>query len=334
MQTPKKYILLMTILIFTVLVNLLLGSVIIPKGELLKLISFQDFQNSAYHQIIFDYRLPKTIVGGLVGAGLGVSGLLMQSIFRNPIVGPYVLGLSSGAGLGVAMLILGSSIIGVSFVSSFSISLAAVLGSILTLLLIMSFYLRIKNMVSLLIVGLMIGIFSGAIISVLSYFTQAESLQKYVFWSMGNLGNLSWTEVLILFAVVVFSVAAVIFLIKPMNALLLGENYALSMGVQIKKVNFSVILLTGLLVGSITAFVGPIAFVGLAVPHLARMFFKTQLLQILFPAVVLIGAILMLICDTIAQLPGTVLTLPINSVTALLGAPLVVYMILKGKGAR
>ncbi len=331
MSLSKKFFLLIVILFITITINIVLGSVLLPKDALIKLISFNLANDSAYYHIIFDYRIPKTIVAILVGASLGLSGLLMQSIFRNPIVGPYVLGLSSGAGLGVAMLILGSSIVGFSFISGFSISLAAIFGSILTLLLIMSFYVKVKNTVSLLIIGLMVGIFSGAIISILSYFTEAKRLQKYVFWSMGNLGNLNWTEISLLAGISILAIAMTIFLIKPINALLLGENYALSMGINIKKTNTSVIIITGLLVGSTTAFVGPIAFVGLAVPHLARMIFKTHLIQTLLPATVLIGAILMLSCDTIAQVPGSILALPINSVTAILGAPLVVYMIFKNR---
>jgi len=253
----------------------------------------------------------------------------MQSIFRNPIVGPYVLGVSSGGGLGVALLILGGSFIGIQHIASISISLAAALGSILTLLLIISFYSRTKNAVNLLIIGLMIGVFSGAIISILSYFTQANRLQKYVFWSMGNLGNVSWHNILILGFIILFSLIIILFIIKPVNAMLLGEHYALSMGVDIKKTHLLVIVLSGLMVGSITAFVGPIAFVGLAVPHIARIYFKTALHQILIPAVLLIGSIIMLVCDTIAQVPGSSLSLPINSITALFGAPLVVYLIMK-----
>lgn len=331
MSRLKKFFLLFVLLFISITINVVLGSVLVPKGELINLLQFNFDNNSPYYHIIFDYRIPKTIVAILVGAGLGLSGLLMQSIFRNPIVGPYVLGLSSGAGLGVAVLILGSSMIGLSFISSFSISMAAIFGSILTLLLIMSFYVKVKNTVSLLIIGLMVGVFSGAIISILSYFTQAERLQKYVFWSMGNLGNLSWIEIGILAGISIFAITVTVYFIKPINALLLGENYALSMGVNIKQTTTSVILITGLLVGSTTAFVGPVAFVGLAVPHLARMFFKTHLMQTLLPATILIGAILMLFCDTIAQVPGSVLALPINSVTAILGAPLVIYMIFKNR---
>ncbi len=331
MSQSKKFSVLFLLFLVAVVLNITLGSVILPKKILLDLLDFNLNQDSPYHQIIFDFRMPKMFAAILSGIGLGLSGLFMQSIFRNPIVGPYVLGLSSGAGLGVALLILGGSLIGINLYSGVSVVLAAALGSTLTLLLLISFYYKLKNTVGLLIVGLMIGIFSGAVINILSYFTQAQKLQKYVFWSMGNLGNLSWNNILLLTIIIIISVGIILFKIKPVNALLLGENYARTMGVNIRKTNLTVIIITGILTGSITAFVGPIAFIGLAVPHLARLIFKTQLLQYLVPAGMLIGSVLMLFCDMLAQLPGSILTLPINSLTALLGAPLLIYMIIKNK---
>jgi len=327
MNFKKKIIFLILLLFLSLILNIVFGSVIIPKGIIYNAFTHRLNTQSPYFQIIFDYRIPKAIVAILTGVGLSVSGLLMQSIFRNPIVGPYVLGISSGGGLGVALLLLGGSFLGIQHIASISISIAAALGSILTLLLIISFYSRTKNAVNLLIIGLMIGIFSGAIISILSYFTQANRLQKYVFWSMGNLGNISWNNILILGVIISFSLIIIVFILKPINALLLGEHYALSMGINIKSTHLIVIILSGLMVGSITAFVGPIAFVGLAVPHIARLIFKSQMIQILLPASLLIGSILMLLCDSIAQLPGSVLVLPINAITAILGAPLVIYLI-------
>jgi len=325
----KKFIILIVIVLLAFILNLMLGSVIIPKSIWLDLAGGHKINEGYAH--ILDFRLAKAITAILVGAGLATSGLLMQSIFRNPIVGPYVLGLSSGAGLGVAILILGSSLLGFSFVSDISITVVAALGSILSLLLIISFYYKVKSVVNLLIIGLMIGIFSGAIVNILSFFTQADQLQKYVFWSMGNLGNLSWKQILALTVIILLSFAVILTKLKAMNSLLLGENYALSTGVNIRQTNLIVIIITGIIVGSITAFAGPIAFVGLAVPHISRLIFKTQLLPVLFPAGILIGSIIMLLCDTIAQVPGAMMTLPINSVTVLMGAPLVVYLIYKQK---
>ena len=325
----KKFIILSALVILAFLLNVWLGSVWIPKsvwGDLFHLHRI----DAGYAQII-NFRLAKAVTAFLVGAGLATGGLLMQSLFRNPIVGPYVLGLSSGAGLGVAILILGSSALGFTFVSDFGITLAASLGSVISLLLIISFYYKVKNTTNLLIIGLMIGIFTGAVVSILSYFTQAEKLQKYVFWSMGNLGNNSWTQIVILLIINILSFIIVLSMLKQMNALLLGENYARSMGVPVKRVNYIIIVVTGVLTGTITAFVGPIAFVGLAVPHLAKRIFKTQLLPVLFPAGILIGAALMLFCDTLAQVPGAIITLPINSITVLMGTPLVVYLIYRSK---
>ena len=325
----KKFIILSALVILAFLLNVWLGSVWIPKSVWSDLFHLRRV-DAGYAQII-NFRLAKAVTAFLVGAGLATGGLLMQSLFRNPIVGPYVLGLSSGAGLGVAILILSSSALGFTFVSDFSITLAASLGSVISLLLIISFYYKVKNTTNLLIIGLMIGIFSGSVVSILSYFTQAEKLQKYVFWSMGNLGNNSWTQIVILLIINILSFIIVLSMLKQMNALLLGENYARSMGVPVKRVNFIIIVVTGVLTGTITAFVGPIAFVGLAVPHLSKRIFKTQLLPVLFPAGILIGAALMLFCDTLAQVPGAIITLPINSITVLMGAPLVVYLIYKSK---
>jgi len=325
----KKFIILSALVILAFLLNVWLGSVWIPKSVWSDLFHLRRV-DAGYAQII-NFRLAKAVTAFLVGTGLATGGLLMQSLFRNPIVGPYVLGLSSGAGLGVAILILGSSALGFTFVSDFGITLAASLGSVISLLLIISFYYKVKNTTNLLIIGLMMGIFSGAVVSILSYFTQAEKLQKYVFWSMGNLGNNSWTQIVILLIINILSFIIVLSMLKQMNALLLGENYARSMGVPVKRVNYIIIVVTGVLTGSITAFVGPIAFVGLAVPHLSKRIFKTQLLPVLFPAGILIGAALMLFCDTLAQVPGAIITLPINSITVLMGAPLVVYLIYKSK---
>jgi len=307
--------------------NISLGSVLVPFSAWKEY-----FFDSAHHfeyEGIFHYRLSKAIMAIVAGSGLAISGLIMQNLFRNPIVGPYVLGLSSGAGLGVALLILGGMLTGLHFFSQWSISLASAVGSALTLMLIVSLYYKLKNPLSLLVAGLMIGLFAGAIISILSYFTQAASLQKFIFWSMGNLGAQSFENMIILWLISLFAFVSLVFYIKDLNALLLGENYAASMGVNIKRTHLVLILLTGLLTGSITAFAGPIAFVGLAVPHISRLYFKTHLHQYLIPGNILLGAIVLLFCDTIAQVPGSVLVLPINSITAIFGAPLVVYLIYK-----
>ncbi len=323
----RKFGVLFLLLLLAVSINLSLGSVIL-SGDVWGQIWQGKELDAGIHQILL-YRIAKLFTAILTGVSLAVSGLIMQSVFRNPIVGPYVLGTGAAGGLGAAVLILGSALGGFGTVGSLSIALAAATGSVLSLLGIIILYQKLKSPVNLLIAGLMLGVFSGAIINILSYFTQAEALQKFVFWSMGNLGNQSWKHILIIGVINLTAITVSLFFIKTLNALLLGENYAKSLGVNVYRANMVLIVISGILVGVVTAFVGPIAFVGLAVPHIARLYFKTQLHQILLPAVILIGAVLLLICDSIAQVPGSVLTLPINSITALFGAPLLTYLILK-----
>jgi len=328
MQTSKKFIFLIVLFMISLGLNLWLGSVIFSKQTWIHIwMDYTHLDLGVKHILV--YRWHKAITTIFTGAALALSGLFMQSIFRNPIAGPYVLGTSSAAGLGVAILILGSSISGFIPLSGISIAMAAIIGSVLSLLGIILLYQKLKSAVSLLLAGLMLGIFSGAIINILSYFTQADSLQKFVFWSMGNLGNQSPQHIVLmtLISLIIFIIS--IFFIKDLNGLLIGENYAKSIGINVHRVNLSIISMSGILIGITTAFVGPIAFVGLAVPHIARLFFKTHLHQILIPGVLVIGSILMLLCDTIAQVPGSHLSLPINSITALFGAPLVLYLILK-----
>ena len=269
----------------------------------------------------------------LVGGGLAVSGLLMQTLFRNPLAGPFVLGLSSGASLGVAILILGAGVIGGFMggilMSEWSLVIASAFGSFLVLLAVLAVTFRIKDTMAILIIGLMFGSVTAAVVAVLSYFSNAEQLQQYIFWSFGSLGNQSWKGILILSTCFLIGLILSILSSKSLNALLLGENYAKSMGLRIKRTTFIIILATSILTGSITAFAGPIAFVGLAVPHLTRQVFTTSNHFILLPAVLISGSLLMLICDTIAQLPFSEYTLPINAITSLIGAPVVIWLLVR-----
>ena len=286
-----------------------------------------------WHYIIVNYRLPKAIAAILVGMGLSISGLLMQTLFRNPLAGPYVLGLSSGASLGVAIVILGAalmpSFLATFLLSSYGIVLASSLGSFAVLLAVLTVSHRLRDTMAILIVGLMFGSLTSAIVGTLTYFSTAEQLQKFTFWSLGNLGNLSWTAILILTCCVVSGLLLSIFSIKPLNALLLGENYAKSLGLNYKKSRMIIIFATSILAGSITAFAGPIAFVGLAVPHIAKLVFQTSNHTILFWSTILFGALIMLICDSISQLPGSDITLPINAVTSIFGAPIVIWLLIR-----
>lgn len=326
------FVLLCILLVLFFCVNISLGSVSIPIPEIFKSLLGTSSKTS-WQYIITDYRLPKAITAMIAGGGLAISGLLMQTLFRNPLAGPFVLGLSSGASLGVAILILGAGAMGgilsTILMSSWSLVIASALGSFLVLLAVLAVTVKIKDTMAILIIGLMFGSLTGAVVAVLSYFSKAEQLQQFIFWSFGSLGNQSWQGIAILSSCFFIGIILSIGSAKALNALLLGENYAKSMGLKIKRNMLLIILATSILAGGITAFVGPIAFLGLAVPHVTRQFIKTSNHFILIPAVVLSGAILMLICDTIAQLPGSEYTLPINAITSLIGAPVVIWLIIR-----
>jgi len=328
-----QFIVLAILLVVFFLINISLGSVKIPIKEIVNILTGNQIEKQSWEYIILNYRLPKAFTAILVGSGLSISGLLMQTLFRNPLAGPFVLGISSGASLGVAILIMGSSLFAGIFsgflLNSISIAIAATIGSFLVLLAIFIVASSIKDSMALLIIGLMFGSITTAVVSVLSYFTSKDQLQQYIFWSFGSLGNLSWNQLALLAILFVIGIIITILVLKPLNALLLGENYAQSMGIQLKKSRYLIIIATSLLAGSITAFAGPIAFIGLAVPHLTRQLFNTQNHHVLVPATILFGAILMLLCDTIAQLPTSEYSLPINAITSIIGAPVVIWLLVR-----
>ncbi len=329
------FTLLLLAMVFLFLVNISLGSVAIPLKEVVKGIFGQEMTKESWEIILWNFRFPKAITAILVGIGLSMSGLLMQTLFRNPLAGPYVLGLSSGASLGVAFVILGTGLlptyIASFFLSSYGLVVASSLGAFLVLLAVLLVSRKLKDTMAILIVGLMFGSFTSAIVSVLSYFTTAEKLQKFTFWSMGSISNLTWQEISILSLLIFIGIAISFTVIKPLNALLLGEKYAQSIGINYKKTRFLIIVATSILAGSITAFAGPIAFIGLAVPHMAKLLFQTSNHLILFWSTLLLGAIVMLVCDTIAQVPGNDITLPINAVTSVIGAPIVIWLLVRKK---
>jgi iron complex transport system permease protein len=323
------------LLALSVVLNLSLGSVYIPTEYIFTAFFSDSYINESWHYILMDYRLPKAITAILVGGGLSVSGLLMQTLFRNPLAGPFVLGISSGASLGVAFLVLGSGVfggLGATLLSGpWAMVIASAAGSFLVLLAVISAASKIKDAMALLIIGLMFGSLTGAIVSVLSYFSRAEALQQFVFWSFGGLGHLSWTGVIILLVSVIIGLVVTIAAIKSMNALLLGPQYAQSLGISLKKSTFLMVLATSILAGSITAFAGPIAFIGLAVPHLVRQIIGSPDHKIMVPSSFLWGSIIMLLCDTVAQIPFSSMTLPINAITSILGAPVVIWILLRRK---
>jgi iron complex transport system permease protein len=320
-------------LVFLFFTNISLGSIRIPFQDVFTSLTGGQASRSTWEYIIINYRLPKAITAVLVGMGLSISGLLMQTLFRNPLAGPYVLGLSSGASLGVAFVILGAGLVppflsGI-LLSSYGVVVASTLGSSTVLLVILIISRRLRDTMTILIVGLMFGSFTSAVVGVLTYFSSAEQLQKFTFWSMGSLGNLSWSSILVLTVCVVIGLLLSLFSVKPLNALLLGENYAQSMGLNFKRTRFIIIIATSILAGSITAYAGPIAFIGLAVPHIAKLLFQTSNHSILYWSTLLLGAAIMLICDAVSQMPGMDITLPINAITSLLGAPIVIWLIVR-----
>lgn len=327
------FIFLLLGLVFLFLINISLGSVSIPIKEIFNSLTGGISSKESWEYIIINYRLPKAITAILVGMGLSISGLLMQTLFRNPLAGPYVLGLSSGASLGVAIVILGAtflpSFLANILLSSYGIVLASSLGSFAVLIAVLAVSHRLRDTMAILIVGLMFGSLTSAIVGTLTYFSTAEQLQKFTFWSLGNLGNLSWPSILILSICVTIGLLMSLLSIKPLNALLLGENYARSLGLNYKKTRFIIIFSTSILAGSITAYAGPIAFIGLAVPHIAKLVFQTSNHSVLFWSTILFGAIIMLICDSISQIPGSDLMLPINAVTSIFGAPIVIWLLIR-----
>ncbi|WP_432264594.1 iron chelate uptake ABC transporter family permease subunit [Autumnicola lenta] len=337
MNNSGKYFFLIFLLflgvLMLVLLNIGLGSVKIPLKDIFASIFNGEVSRETYRYIVLEYRLPKAITAVITGSGLAISGLLMQTLFRNPLAGPYVLGLSSGASLGVAVVIMGASLFGGTFaalfLSKWSLVIASSLGSLLVLMAVMLASIRLRDTMAILIIGLMFASLTAAVVSVLSYFTPAAQLQQYIFWSFGSLGNLSWDEVSILTIFWLVGILIAISCIKNLNTLLLGEQYARTLGMSIQKNRLKIILATSLLAGSITAFAGPIAFVGLAVPHLIRQIMPVNNHSILVPAVILGGGALMLICDIAAQMPGNEFTLPINAITSLIGAPVVIWLLVR-----
>lgn len=321
------FFLLTILLLLAMISNLYFGA---TKISLVQIYESFFTPTHPHHYIIFNYRLPKVITAMVTGASLGISGLLMQTYFKNPLAGPFVLGISSGASLGVAVLIMGGTVLtSIPLLNLLSIPIAASLGALLVLLLVMITARNIKNSMSTLIIGLMFGNFTTAFISILSYFTSAEQLQQYVFWSLGSMTNLQWTQVNIMILVFVSCGFSLLWLIKPLNALLLGDNYAKSMGVNLKQTQTWLFIITSLLTGCMTAFVGPIAFIGMAIPHMTKLIFPTSNHQILLPATAFVGAITLIGCDTICNIQINNLTLPINAITSLVGAPVIVWLLIR-----
>lgn len=330
--STKTWAVLILLIVLLFFGNISLGSVHIPANAIWAILTGGSVEQEAWRYILLEFRIPKALTAIFVGMGLSVSGLQMQTLFRNPLAGPFVLGISSGASLGVALLVMAGGLFAYSgSLGSWMQVTAATLGASLVLFLVLGVSAKVKDSMALLIVGLMLGSATGALVSVLQFFSNKEQLQEYLIWTFGNLGGQTWAELGIFIPLVILGLLLSITLTKPLNALLLGEQYAQSMGLHIGRSRFWIIVSTSILAGCITAFCGPIAFVGIAVPHIARLMFNTSDHRVLVPAVSLTGALLMLFCDLLAQLPSAHYTLPINIITSLLGAPVVIWVILRGK---
>ncbi|WPP52692.1 iron ABC transporter permease [Catalinimonas niigatensis] len=326
------------VMLFLWLADIALGSVAIPLSDVVHKLLGQPLENPAFENIILKIRLPKAITAVLAGAALAVGGLQMQTLFRNPLAGPSVLGVTSGASLGVALVTLSSGQVttiyaiqqlGIS--SSWLVAIAASLGAALVLFIVLGISYRINDYVVLLIAGIMIGNITLSLVSLWQYFSNPEQIQNYLLWTFGSLHGVTQQHLWVLCISVALGLLLTFLLSKPLNALLLGEHYAQSLGVNIKQLRIGVIIATSLLAGAVTAFCGPIGFIGIAVPHLSRGLFHTANHSILIPASALIGAITLLGCDLIAQVPGSAITLPLNAITALIGSPVVIYVILKNR---
>ena len=305
-------------------VDIAVGSLSIPFADVVKVL--MGGGSDEVRSIVLDIRLVRTVVALLAGLSLSVSGLQMQVLFRNPLAGPYVLGVSAGASLGVALFLLGAPLLGVALsptMQSLGTAGAAWIGSAVVLMLVVALSRRIKDIMVMLILGIMLSSGVGAVVEILQYFSNEASLKTYVVWTMGSLGDVTAAQLLLLAPVIVIGLAMAVATIKPMNMLLAGERYAASMGLNISRTRQLILASTTLLAGTVTAFCGPIGFVGIAVPHIARILFRSADHRTLLPATMLVGVVMMLVGDIVAKF----FALPINTITALMGIPIVIYIV-------
>lgn len=323
-----------SIIVFFIL-NLFLGSVSIPISNIVEILCGHQNDNIIWTNIIMKSRLPQSLTAAMAGAGLAVSGLLMQTVFRNPLAGPSVLGISSGASLGVACVVLLSGSIGgitlskLGVIGEVTITLSAIIGSLLIMALIAFVARKVRGNVTLLIMGVMIGYIANAIIGVLKFFSAEEDIRAYVIWGLGSFSRVSGGQTSVFIILMILLLPTSFFLIKTLNLLLLGDSYARNLGLNIKKARLLVIGCSGILVAVVTAYCGPVIFLGLAVPHICRGLFRTSNHATILPASLLGGASLALLCNLIARMPSFEGALPVNSVTALVGAPVVMWVLFK-----
>ena len=331
----SKFIILLISIVVLVVINLLLGTVRIPVGEVCSILMGAGSDSEIWTNIVISSRLPQVLTAIVAGAGLAVSGLQMQTVFRNPLAGPSVLGISNGSALGVAFVVLLSGKIGgvalsrLGYLGDAAMSVAAIVGALAVMLLIVWISQKVKGNVTLLIIGVMIGYLANAIIGVLKFLSPEEDVKSFVVWGLGSFSRVSGDE-MVLFVVLMCILLPISFLlVKPMNMLLLGERYSANLGLDVQRARMLIIICSGVLVAIVTAYCGPIMFIGLAVPHLARALFRTSDHRVLLPATALCGAALALVCNFIARMPGFEGALPVNSVTALVGAPVIAAVLFR-----
>ena len=320
------------LLIILALIDLRLGSIRISLGEMLGQLWGREMLSDQQMIILTKFRLPRLATALLAGAALPVCGLQMQTLFRNPLAGPYVLGISSGASFGAALVVLGAGATGIA--ATWSLALAAWIGAGTVMLLLLFVSYRIKDVMTILILGIMFSSGLAAVISIMQYFSQASALKSFVIWSMGSLGNVTASQL----SIMTWAISPVLLITlaysKVLNGLMLGEEYAASMGIRIERTRIIIFATTSILAGTITAFCGPIGFIGIAVPHMSRFLFKRSDHRILMPATMLTGMVVMVFSDIVSQLPGTDRILPINAVTSLIGIPVVIWLVIMNRKAQ
>lgn len=338
MHFIRKYsgFFIVAVVLLLFVLDIISGQIQISLSELFAFISGKLEEENAIRTILIEIRFPKAIAAFFIGGGLAVSGLLLQTLFRNPLADPYILGISSGAGLGVAIFTMagGYSLMQFVFLGVFSSALFASLGAFFITFLVISISAKIQNTVSLLLIGVMFGSLSTSIVALIQYFTKAELVQLFQIWTFGSLNAISWAHLWLLIPVILFGLFAALSLIIPLNSILLNEKYAISLGVNIKRLRIIIILITSLITGVATAFAGPIGFVGMAIPHISRNILDTSNHKRLIPYSFLAGAALLMLCDIISQLPVFDAIIPINSVLALFGAPVVIWVIIKSSNSK
>jgi len=337
MKTQYRNILLFTgiflagILLF--FLNVLLGSVSIPAGDVFNIFFGGDVEKASWATIIMDSRLPMALTAVLAGSALSISGLLMQTLFRNPLAGPSVLGVSSGASLGVAMvtLLAGGVLSEMLLINNVSIIIAAFAGAGGVIFVLLFLAPRVGNNIVLLIIGLMIGYAVSSIVNVLQFFSSDHDLQAYILWGLGSFSKVGWQNMVYFSGIVIAGLVAAILLMKPLNMILLGNNYAFNLGLNMRKARLLVISVAGILAAIVTAFCGPIAFIGIAVPHIVRNLFKSNNHRVIVPAVILCGGVFALMVSLLSRLPGSMGALPVNAISSLIGAPIVVWVIFRNR---